>query len=183
MNKLKILSILFSILILTLLVAGCFGGNKATGGGWFYDDTTGNYVTIGFNGQYVGEPYLVEDLLPGSEGPEDALVRDAKGQFQLTDHTLGVYIHGTFTTASSDLSVTDNSVFMGTCSVNEVGSYMFVVMFDDEYVLTEPPFTIFEDVNYISMFVDIDGNGGPDTETDIIYQGLLGGGSIRIHAN
>ena len=170
MNKLKILSILFSIAILTLLTAGCigFGGYKTTGGGWFEAFETGNYVTFGFNVQPVGEPYWDKDL--------QADVWDAKGQFQLIDHTLRIRIHGTFSAASADLTITDNSVFMGTCSVNGVGSHMFVVTFDDE------EFGI-EDINFISLGVDIDDNGQLQKEgLDIFYEGVLGGGSIRINA-
>ena len=170
MNKLKILSILLSIAILTLLVAGCFGGNKTTGGGWFEDFETGNYVTFGFNVQPVGEPYFIEDL-----GPEGAWVRDAKGQFQLIDQTLGIKIQGAFSTASVDLTITDSSAFMGTCSVNGVGSHMFVVMFDEE------EFGI-EDINFISLGVDIDDNGELEKDgDDIFYEGVLGSGSIRIN--
>ncbi len=177
MNKLKILSILFSIAILTLLTAGCIegGGNKTTGGGWFVGmdteqnlPTEGNYVTFGFNVKPVGEPYWDEVL--------EGWLSDAKGQFQMIDHTLRIRIHGTFSAASADLTITDNSVFMGTCSVNGVGSHMFVVMFDDEE-------SGIEDINLISLGVDIDDNGQLQKEgLDIFYEGVLGGGSIRINA-
>lgn len=163
---------MFSITILALLATGCFGANKATGGGWFIDTDTGNYVTVGFNGQYVGEQYL---------DPELGWIRDAKGQFQFTDHTLGMVIHGKFLYTSIDLETTDNSAFIGECTIDGVGSYMFGVMVDDEYIdpVTEE---FFEDVNYLLLTIDMDDSGTFEKETaDMFYQGFLGGGAIRIH--
>jgi len=181
MNKLRILSILFSITILALLVTGCFGGNKATGGGWFIGtqteatiDTEGNFVTFGFNMQpnLDDEPVFDANLFP-----EGALVIDAKGQFQLIDHTLGTRIHGTISTAiAEDLTITNNSVCMGTCSIEGNnpynGSYMFVVQFTDG-----------AGYDFVSLIVDLDDDGIPEKDVDLFYQGMLGDGAIRIHVN
>ena len=181
MNKLKIVPILFSITILALLVTGC-SGDKATGGGWFIGtetnatiDTEGNYVTFGFNIQPIGEPVYDDDLIPG---PEGAWVIDAKGQFQLIDHTLGTRIHGTISTIviPEDLIITNQSVCMGTCSINGSGSYdgsyTFLLLLTDGAGYDE-----------VSLIVDLDNSGLSEKGEDLFYEGVLGGGAIRIHVN
>ena len=182
MNKLKIVPILFSITILALLVTGC-SGDKATGGGWFIGtetnatiDTEGNYVTFGFNIQpdLDDEPVFDPSLFP-----EGALVIDAKGQFQLIDHTWGTRIHGTISTAviAEDLTITTGeSLCMGVCSINGSGSY------DGSYTFLLH-LTDGAGYDFVNLIVDLDNDGIPNKNVDLFYQGVLGGGAVRIHVN
>jgi hypothetical protein len=55
--------------------------DKATGGGWFYDNVSGNKCTFGFNAQYKDNPGAVENE------------KIYTGQFQFKDHGTGVKFH------------------------------------------------------------------------------------------
>jgi len=57
-------------------------GDKTTGGGWFYDDTTGDKITFSFTAQ------------PGEQVNQYWL--EAKGTFTLIDHASKNKIKGTF---------------------------------------------------------------------------------------
>jgi hypothetical protein len=182
LNKLRIPLILLSVVILTLLLVGC--GNKATGGGWFIGqetnatiDTEGNYVTFGFTmlPDVDDDPEFYPNI-----PPEGAWLIDAKGQFQLVDHTLGTRIHGTITNAPADLTETGQSLCIGICSITGSGSY------DGSYTFMAL-FTDGEGYDFINLFVDLDEDGLPGKDADLFYDGLLfdesGTGAISIHIN
>lgn len=104
--------VLATLLIISVILTGC---NKTTGGGAFYDETTGNFVTFGFNAQPVGEPYLDDS---------GEYVQDAKGHFTLIDHTIKTKIKGAFNiTGAVQSGFETESAFSGTCMVNREGPY------------------------------------------------------------
>ncbi len=105
-----------SILLVAALALFGTGCNKATGGGKFTDEWTGNKVTFGFNGQ-------------PTSGGETPFV-NAKGQFQLVDHGTKTNIHGTFT-GTYDSNDETASWFSGTCSINGEGENYFDVTVTD----------------------------------------------------
>lgn len=154
--------------MLALMGAGCLvdaGGSKTTGGGWFVGldrgegtTTIGNYVTFGFNAKPVGVKYY-DDVW-------EADLINVKGKFQMVDHTSGDIVHGTFSTAKADFENTDNTLFGGTCTVNGIGPYLFVIAVQ---------------ANDISIGIDMSGDGVIEGAEDLFYGGTLGGGSIRIH--
>ena len=71
----KLLKYVVCLAILVMVVA-LFTGCKATGGGWFIDERSGNKCTFGFNAQSRGE----------------GMDWEYKGQFQFNDHN-GTKIH------------------------------------------------------------------------------------------
>jgi hypothetical protein len=83
MNKLiKPIVCLAILLIVIALTTGCVGNvDKATGGGWFIDEETGNKCTFGFNVNLKDNP--------GAEKNEKTLT----GKLQFKDHETGVKIH------------------------------------------------------------------------------------------
>ena len=66
------------LLVVIALTTGCLG--KATGGGWFIDEATGNECTFGFNVQANGDP-------------DDDTTWVYKGQFQFKNHGTGEKFH------------------------------------------------------------------------------------------
>jgi len=165
--KIKLPIILVSVFLLASVTSGCIeiGGNKATGGGWFIDEVTENFVTFGFNAKPIGDPYYNEDL--------ETEVRDVKGQFQLVDHTDKIKIHGTFNCGSPDLDVTDNSALIGECFVDNNGPHLF-----GSFLFVEP------ESSSVSMWIDMNDNQIDDEDPNIdkYYSGVLAGGSLKIHA-
>lgn len=102
------------IIIGLIGMTGCieYPSQKTTGGGWFFDSTTGNKITFGFNAQPI----------------EDG---DAQGKFQLIDHVDKTRVHGTFF-ITHDVTAPDSSaLFEGTCSINGSGDYDLYVIFLD----------------------------------------------------
>jgi len=73
MKKLLKYGVCLTMLVMVLaLFTGC--PDKATGGGWFYDECSGHKCTFGFNAQLVEEDVY-------------------KGQFQFQDHETGLKFH------------------------------------------------------------------------------------------
>ncbi|MFC1847034.1 hypothetical protein ACFLYS_03145 [Chloroflexota bacterium] len=166
MMKFKFVLVFVLMVLLVSVTAGCIeiGGNKATGGGWFIDEVTENFITFGFNAKPTGVSYYNEDL--------ETEVRDVKGQFQLVDHTDKIKIHGTFNFGAPDLDITDNSAFLGECFVDNDGPHLFGALL-----------TVEAEVSSVYLWIDMndDLTDNADPNIDKYYGGDLGGGSIKIH--
>ena len=162
--KVKLLFFLIIVAALTMSSFACLFA-KTTGGGAFYDED-GNYVTFGFNAQPVGEPYTVDEVT----------FQDAKGQFQLVNHTTKTKINGSFTDALVDVESEDlATLFWGTCTVNKQGPFTFQAAFYDSNM--DP-----ESYDTIGIWVDINGNYDFGDEGDLGMGGeLLEGSDIVIH--
>jgi hypothetical protein len=149
--RVKLVLICILVVALTVFLLGC---PKTTGGGGFIDENTGDKITFGFNAQPVGAP-----LPDGSQ--------NAKGQFELIDHTTKINIHGDFTI--TDATTNDGaSIFAGNCSVNGVEGYTIGIAVTDNGKPGVDP------GDYISVEVS-----GP---SDYSYSGYLQQGNIKVHA-
>jgi hypothetical protein len=161
------------ILLVVSLAVFTLGCPKTTGGGWFYDEDTGDKITFGFNAKPVGAPYNC-----GRYGDE-MNCQDAKGKFQLVDHNDPLVedddtvVHGSFFVTVEGESVWGYVTFGGTCRVNGTGEYDFdVVLYD-------------EDLGGLGqgdwVELTIYNVGGEN----LYYSGNVaaGGGNIKIHSN
>ncbi len=93
---------------------------KQTGGGLFTDWETGNKVTFSFTAQAL-EPT-----------PENNGFLDAKGKFQLIDHTEKTRIHGTIDYLYYVPSEPWWSSWEGECSIDGTDGYYFLLSLHDE---------------------------------------------------
>ena len=95
--------VILLVAVLALVGTGCYSSAKATGGGWFTDDYSGNRITFGFNAYGTVDDNTVT------------------GQVQLIDHGTKppTKIHGTFYGRSG------TNWFEGTCFVNGEGPHPF----------------------------------------------------------
>lgn len=156
MNKLikpiVFLAILFIVIALT---TGCLGNvDKATGGGWFIDETTGNKCTFGFNAQLKDNQ--------GAENNEKIYT----GQFQFKDHGTGQKIH--LEEMMGLLSSADNTtaMFGGT---DKDGKNVLVIVID----WGEPGV---DAGDYIQIYYDFDES---DDLPEPSWAGVLEGGNIQ----
>jgi hypothetical protein len=126
--------ILSILLVAVLLMSTAFiGCDKATGGGSFYDEATGDLITFGFNAQPVGDPYLAEVGSPYYIPGEETWIQDAKGNLSLVDHnkTAKVKIKVNFSVTIPEPSEYGLSAFGGNCTINGDGPYYFGAVFTD----------------------------------------------------
>ncbi len=149
------------VLLVAVLALGGVGCNKATGGGWFIDDTTGYKITFGFNAKPTVD-------YTNTDTPEEV---PAKGQFQLVDHGTKTRIHGSFDGTWSWTS-DDISSFFGTSIINGTDVQPFNVQFYDngEQGLDKGD----------GIIVHI-GSTDPNGPITLIYSGELGGVNIKVH--
>jgi len=115
----KLIRPIFCLAILLVAIAlttGCVGNvDKATGGGWFIDETTWNKCTFGFNAQLKDNQGAVENE------------KIYTGQFQFKDCGTGQKIH--LEEMMGLLSSTDNTtaMFWGT---DKDGKNVLVIVID-----------------------------------------------------
>lgn len=157
MKKRTLISLIVSLaLTLPLLLSGCA---KTTGGGSFYDEAngTGDFYTLGFNAQPVGEPSeepIVTLNIGSEEEPEYVYFyqQDAKGQLSLVNHTEGFKVKVTFDN-TLDFALPPEvspgeipvSLFFGPATVktqgmeNDIsGTYSVIALFEDYSSESEP---------------------------------------------
>ncbi len=154
----KVIKITLALLVVIGLIVAAVGCEKTTGGGWFYNN--GNIdqkVTFGFNAQPVGD-------------------MDAKGQFELQDHSTKTNIHGTFNATLGGSNANGLTQFTGTCKIDGQGGHTFAVWF---YDAGEPgP----NNGDGLAVWID-PSSTDPVTLalTTPTYTGTLDGGNIQVH--
>ena len=113
MKKLtKYMVCLAAVLVVAASTRGCC--DKATGGGWFYDERSEDKCTFGFNAQFKDNPGAVENE------------KIYTGQFQFKDHGTGVKFHLEEMTYLDSWS--DASLDFG--GYDKDGVYVYVYVYD-----------------------------------------------------
>jgi len=159
-KRLTLFSLLVVVFTSTILASHVALANnpsefrKQTGGGLFTDWETGNKVTFSFTAQAL-EPT-----------PENNGFLDAKGKFQLIDHTEKTRIHGTIDYLWYYAPEPWWSSWEGECSVDGKDDYYFLLSLHDE---DEPGWAgewawilIYEDVHHQILYREywLDGKQG-----------------------
>ncbi len=145
------------LLIVIALTTGCAPDyvSKATGGGWFIDEETGNKCTFGFNVNLKDNP--------GAEKNDKTLT----GKLQFKDHETGIKIHlDEITYIETDSMMANDNIayFEGW---DKDGNFIKVTVQD----LGEPGPDAGDGI--IIEYID-----GP---TYLLWYGTLGGGNIQAH--
>ena len=160
MKKVRWTGVLLLIVGLVMSAVGCiefYESPKATGGGWFYEDGTGDKVTFGFTAIPTGV----------IENGDTTYV--AKGKFQLVDHNDGTVVHGTFLIQSIDELFEGESEFCGECSLDGIDGYFFGCWFLDN---GEPGASEGDEIYVLISDGDL---------FSLEYSGQLQGGNIKVH--
>ena len=146
------------LLVVIALTTGCLGNvDKATGGGWFIDETTGNKCTFGFNAQLKDNQGAVENE------------KIYTGQFQFKDYATGQKIH---LKVMGLISFDDTSAYFGGYDKDGIPVVVFVEDLGEPGVDAGDCIAIWYNPDPETFNPDID---PPD------WYGTLGGGNIQAH--
>jgi hypothetical protein len=161
MKVIRFLILTLVVGILALLSVSCFGGEGATGVGWFNDDNTQDTITFRFNAQSTGNPLTIDNF--------GSLRQDVRGQFELVDINTHTKINGTFDTTYVTQPNNNNNLFTGTCTINDFGIHAFFLGFVDNGEIGLNP------GDKISVWIDPNSSNSLPT-----YTGSIAGGRIEM---